>query len=63
MAMSDLHRKPQNLYLINNVKDIFVFLGLIKKIPQYFPAVETPHNSLFVEKTQLKMNRFENHEP
>ena len=54
MAMPDLQQYPWNLYLINNMGDIVVFLDCkmfyYLLISVYFPAVE-------MRKSLLKKNR------
>ena len=55
MAMSDSQRYSWNLYLINNVEDIFVFLVLLEFhaliIPICFPAAEMRHGHFWRETT------------
>ena len=47
ITMSNSQRHPWNLYLIEIVEDIVVFLGLILIIPICFPAVEIIKSSLY----------------
>ena len=59
MAMPDLQRYSWNLYLINNVEDVVVSLGL-KEFDSEFPYVllQCDAQVTFVENPQLKIIRF-----
>jgi len=50
----NLHARIAKSYLINNVEDIVVYIGLILIIPICCPAIEI-HMTLLLEKPQLKL--------
>ena len=66
MTMSDSQQYPSNLYVINNVEDIVVLIGLKSLILIYivcFSAVEMRIAKVFFEENpQLKKIRFQNYE-
>ena len=60
MTMPDLQRYPTNLYLINNLEDIDIFLGLKMFNSDNFYMFSCSRNAqvTLVEKPQLKIISF-----